>query len=80
MAPHLAVRLLKESYIGKASTHTIGGNQKRSLQSTNADQKPLETVFMIAICCQSGGQMAIENSVSSNFLSTFIHIINVFYC
>ena len=35
-------------------THRAGGNRKRSLQSTNADQKSLETVFSIVICRQSG--------------------------
>ena len=29
-------------------SHRIGGNQNRSLQSTNADQKSLETMFFIA--------------------------------
>ena len=32
----------------------MGGNRKRSQQSTNADQKSMETVFSIAICRQSG--------------------------
>ena len=32
----------------------IGGNQKRNQQSTNADQKSIETVFSIAICRQWG--------------------------
>ena len=35
-------------------SHRVGGNRKRSKQSTNADQKSLETVFSIAICRQSG--------------------------
>ena len=35
-------------------THRIDGNRKRSKQSTNADQKLLETVFTIVICCQLG--------------------------
>ena len=34
-------------------SHRLGGNRKRSQQSTNADQKLLETVFSIAICRQS---------------------------
>ena len=34
--------------------HRIGDNRKCSLQSTNADQKSLETVFSIAICRPSG--------------------------
>ena len=32
----------------------VGGNRKRYQQSTNADQKSIETVFSIAICCQCG--------------------------
>ena len=35
-------------------THRVGGNQKRYLQSTNADQKSIETVFSIVICRQCG--------------------------
>ena len=35
-------------------SHRIGSNRKRSEQSTNADQKSIETVFSIAICRQSG--------------------------
>ena len=34
--------------------HRVGDNQKRSDQSTDADQKSLETVFLIAICRPSG--------------------------
>ena len=33
--------------------HRIGGNKKQSKQSMNADNKLLETVFVIAICCLS---------------------------
>ena len=33
-------------------SHQIGGNQKPSVQLMNADQKWLETVFLVAICCQ----------------------------
>ena len=32
--------------------HRVGGNQKRYQQSTNTDQKSIETVFSIPICCQ----------------------------
>ena len=35
-------------------THRVGGNRKRYQQSTNVDQKSLETVFLIAICRQCG--------------------------
>ena len=34
-------------------THRAGGNRKHSYQSRNMDQKPLETVFLIAIYRQS---------------------------
>ena len=54
----------------------IGGNQKRSLQSKNVDVISLETVFL----SPGGRQMAIKNSVSNDFLSTFINSINVFDC
>ena len=33
--------------------HRIGSNKKQSKQSMNADNKLLETVFVIAICCLS---------------------------
>ena len=29
--------------------HRVGGNRNRNIQLTNADQKPIETVFLIAI-------------------------------
>ena len=32
---------------------TLGSNKKQSKQSINADNKLLETVFVIAICCLS---------------------------
>ena len=36
------------------SSHQVRGNRKRYQQSTNADQKSIETVFLIAICRQWG--------------------------
>ena len=45
-------------------SHRVGGNRKRNQQSTNADQKSIETVFSIAICRQWVDKMAIENTVS----------------
>ena len=33
-------------------THRVGGNRKCNQQSTKADQKSIENVFLIAICCQ----------------------------
>ena len=35
-------------------THRVGGNRKRNQQSTNADQKSIETAFSLAICRQWG--------------------------
>ena len=35
-------------------SHRIGGNRKRYQQSTNSDQKSIETAFSIAICRQWG--------------------------
>ena len=32
-------------------SHRIGSNKKQCKQSMNADNKLLETVFVIAICC-----------------------------
>ena len=51
----------------------------RSQQSTDSDQKSLETEFSIAIC-PVGRQMTIESSISNNCWSTFIDSINVFDC
>ena len=34
-------------------SHRIGSNKTQSKQSMNADNKLLETVFVIAICCLS---------------------------
>ena len=36
--------------------HRVGGNLKRYQQSTNADQKSIETVLLIAICGQCGNK------------------------
>ena len=51
----------------KYASHRIGGNHKHSEQSMNADQKSLETVFSIAICCQSGD----KQQSKTMFLTTF---------
>ena len=40
--------------MGFPFSYLIGGNRKCSKQSTNADQNSLETVFLFAICRQSG--------------------------
>ena len=37
-----------------SESHRVGGNRKRYQQSTNADQKSIETVFSIPICRQCG--------------------------
>ena len=41
-------------------SYRTGGNQKRSEQSMNAVHKSLETVFLIAICRQSGDKRQSE--------------------
>ena len=59
----------------KDTTHRVGGNRKHYQQSTNTDQKSID-------CHLSPvwRQMAIENSVSNNFLSTFLDSIGGFHC
>ena len=49
------------------------------MQSTNTDQKWLETVFSIAICCQSSDKWQ-SKTVTSDYLSTFLDSIDVFDC
>ena len=44
----------------------IGSNKKQSKQSMNADNKLLETVFMIAFLLPIGLQTTIQNSVTYN--------------
>ena len=39
--------------ISMTLSQRIGSNKKQSKQSMNADNKLLETVFVIAICCLS---------------------------
>ena len=46
--------------------HRVGGNRKRCQQSTNADQKSIETVFSIVICCQCGDKWQ-SKTVSNDF-------------
>ena len=55
---------------GQHKSHRIGGNGKRSKQSTNADQKSLGTVFSIAICCQLGDKLESKTL----FLTIFIYV------
>ena len=45
----------------------VGGNRKRYLQSTNADQKSLESSVFDCRLPPIGRQTAIENSVSNDF-------------
>ena len=49
------------------ASHRVGGNRKSNQQSPSADQKTIETVFLIGICRQWGQQMVIKNTVSINF-------------
>ena len=52
---HLPTTLEKLSGSAQAEdAHQVGGNRKRSSQSTDADQKSIEIVFLIVICRQSG--------------------------
>ena len=50
------LRVLQQNVFNpfRPESHRVGDNRKRSTQSTNTDQKSLETVFLIAICRQSG--------------------------
>ena len=50
--------------------HRVGVNRKHYQQLRNADQKSIEIVFSIAI----------EISVSNDFLSTFLDSIGLFDC
>ena len=43
----------KDVTISITLSHRIGSNKKQSKQLMNADNKLLETVFVIAICCLS---------------------------
>ena len=56
-------------------SHRIGSNKKQSKQSMNADNKLLETVFVIAICCLSDYKQQ-----TKQYLTTFVDSINVFDC
>ena len=49
-------------------SHRVGGNRKRYQQSTNVDQKSIETVFLIAICRQCGDKW---QSLKTLFLMIF---------
>ena len=51
--PHQAPQTGEENIL---KTHQEGGNRKRYQQSTKADQKSIETVFLIAICHQCGNK------------------------
>ena len=60
-------------------SHRIGSNKKQSKQSMNADNKLLETVFVIAIVAY--------RTTNNNpkfcylqYLTTFVDSINVFDC
>ena len=47
-------------------SNRIGSNKKQSKQSMNADNKLLETVFVIAICCLLDYKQQSQNSVTYN--------------
>ena len=52
-------------------SHRVGSNQKRYHQSTNADQKLIETVFLIAICRPTGDKWQSKKRL---FLLIFIYV------
>ena len=58
-------------------SHRIGSN-KQSKQSMNADNKLLETVFVIAICCLSDYKQ--QSKILLQYLTTFVDSTNVFDC
>ena len=64
---YMVFKYLRFSFMETLVSHRVGGNRKRSKQSTNADQKSIETVFSIVICRLLGDKLAIENSVSNDF-------------
>ena len=45
---------LPVSNVEPTVSHLVGGNRKCYQQSTIADQKSIETVFLVAICRQCG--------------------------
>ena len=60
-----------------AVTHWIGSNQKLYQQSKNADQKSIETAFLVAICCLRGDKWQ-SKMQGLTILSTFLDSISVF--
>ena len=60
-------------------SHRIGSNKKQSKQSMNADNKLLETVFVIAICCLSDYKQQSKILLLTIF-NTLVDSINVFDC
>ena len=66
-------------------SHWIGSNRKNSLQSTNRDQKLLETVFSMAICHQLGDKWQSKTmflrifDLSSSIVLTFSIVAYLVY-
>ena len=63
----MASRLRVSIKILRATSHRVGGNQKRSSQSTKADQKSIENSVFDCHLSPVGRQMTIKNSVSNVF-------------
>ena len=58
------------AFMGSVQFNSTTPDRRQSktlYQSTNADQKLQETVFLIAICRPTWQHMAIKNSVSNDF-------------
>ena len=58
-------------------SHPIGSNKKQSKQSMNANNKLLETVFVIAICCLSDYKQ--QSKILLLTIFNYVNI-NVFDC
>ena len=59
-------------------SHRIGSNKKQSKQSMNADNKLLETVFVIDIAYRTTNNN--PKFCYLQYLTTFVDSINVFDC
>ena len=54
-------------FLSLVISQRIGGDRKLSKQSPQADQNSIETVFLIAICRQSGDKWQSKTLFLSNF-------------
>ena len=66
-------------YLECMTSHRVGGNRKRNQESTNADQKSIETVLSVAICRQWGDKWQSKKLFLLIFI-TFLDSSGVFDC